>query len=145
MNVLVLNGPNLNWLGRRDPAIYGTKSLVEIERDLEPVAKELGAVLEWFQSNHEGALIDRIQERADWADGGLVNAGALTHTSYALADALRDFAKPVIEVHLSDLDKREKWRRTSVLADVCVGRVQGHGPDSYRIGLEALHRKLASS
>ncbi|MGH7559323.1 MAG: type II 3-dehydroquinate dehydratase [Gemmatimonadota bacterium] len=142
MNVLVLNGPNLNWLGRRDPAIYGVKTLLEIERDLEPVVTELGATLEWFQSNHEGALIDRIQERADWADGALVNAGALAHTSYALADALRDFAKPVIEVHLSDLDKREKWRRTSVLAPVCAGRVQGHGPDSYRIGLEALVRKI---
>ena len=144
MNVLVLNGPNLNRLGRRDPAIYGTKSLEEIERDLQPVAKELGAVLEWFQSNHEGALIDRIQERGDWADGALMNAGALTHTSYALADALRDFGKPVIEVHLSDLDKREKWRRTSVLADVAAGRVQGHGPDSYRIGLEALVRKMVT-
>jgi 3-dehydroquinate dehydratase-2 len=142
VNVLVLNGPNLNRLGRRDPAIYGTKSLAEIERDLEPVAKELGATLEWFQSNHEGALIDRIQDRGDWADGALVNAGALTHTSYALADALRDFAKPVIEVHLSDLDKREKWRRTSVLGPACAGRVQGHGPDSYRIGLEALLRTL---
>lgn len=142
MNVLVLNGPNLNWVGRRDPAIYGTKSLAQIERDLEPVANEVGAVLEWFQSNHEGALIDRIQARADWADGALVNAGALTHTSYALADALRDFAKPVIEVHLSDLDKREKWRRTSVLAPACRGRIQGHGPDSYRIGLEALLREI---
>lgn len=144
MNVLVLNGPNLNWLGRRDPAIYGTKTLAEIERDLEPLARELGATLEWFQSNHEGALIDRIQERGDWADGALANAGALTHTSHALADALRDFGKPVIEVHLSDLSRREKWRRTSVFETVRAGLVQGHGPDSYRLGLEALVRELSS-
>lgn len=144
MNVLVLNGPNLNWLGRRDPAIYGTKTLADIERDLEPVAKDLGATLEWFQSNHEGALIDRVQERADWADGALVNAGALTHYSHALADALRDFAKPVIEVHLSDLSRREKWRRTSVFEAIRAGRVQGHGPDSYRLGLEALLRARES-
>lgn len=144
MNVLVLNGPNLNWLGRRDPEIYGDKTLAEIERDLEPVARELGVTLEWFQSNHEGALIDRLQERADWADGALVNAGALTHYSHALADALRDFAKPVIEVHLSDLSRREKWRRTSVLAAACAGRVQGHGPDSYRLALDALLREVRS-
>lgn len=144
MNVLVVNGPNLNWLGRRDPEIYGTKTLAEIERGLEPWARELGVTMEWFQSNHEGALIDKLQERADWADGALVNAGALTHTSYALADALRDFRKPFIEVHLSNLDRREKWRRTSVLEPVSAGRVQGHGPDSYRLGLEALLRELRS-
>ena len=144
MNVLVLNGPNLNWLGRRDPEIYGAKTLAEIEHDLEPAASELGVTLEWFQSNHEGALIDKLQERADLVEGALVNAGALTHYSYALADALRDFGKPFIEVHLSDLDRREKWRRTSVLEPISAGRVQGHGPDSYRLGLEALLREIRS-
>lgn len=142
MNVLVLNGPNLNMLGTREPAVYGTATLGEIEAGLGPVAGELGATLEWFQSNHEGALIDRLQERGAWADGALLNAGALTHYGYALHDAVRAFGKPVVEVHLSNVHAREAWRRQSVLAPACAGGVYGFGADSYRVGLLALSRIL---
>lgn len=160
MNVLVLNGPNLNALGTREPEIYGSVTLAEIEAALEPVAEELGATLEWFQSNHEGALIDRLQARAgagiaadrgatdragaDRADGALLNAGALTHYGYALADAVRAFPGPVVEVHLSNVHARETWRRRSVLAAACAGGVYGFGADSYRVALLALARRLAA-
>jgi len=143
VNVLILNGPNLNLLGEREPAIYGARTLAEIEAALAPVASEAGAALEWFQSNHEGELIDRLQQRAAWADGALLNAGALTHYGLALADAVRDFAKPVVEVHLSNVHAREPWRRKSVLAPVCAGGVHGFGADSYRVALLALVRLLA--
>ncbi|HUP21184.1 MAG TPA: type II 3-dehydroquinate dehydratase [Gemmatimonadota bacterium] len=142
MNVLVLNGPNLNALGTREPGIYGTATLADIEAALAPVAAELGAALEWFQSNHEGALIDRLQARAKWAEGALLNAGALTHYGYALADAVRAFDKPVVEVHLSNVHARESWRRRSVLAAACAGGVYGFGADSYRVALLALAERL---
>lgn len=143
MNVLVLNGPNLNALGTREPDVYGTTTLAEIEAALEPVAGELGAALEWFQSNHEGALIDRLQSRVGWAAGALLNAGALSHYGYALADAVRAFGGPVVEVHLSNVHARESWRRRSVLAAACAGGVYGFGADSYRIALLALARRLS--
>ena len=142
MNVLVLNGPNLNALGSREPEVYGSATLADVEVALEAVAEEVGATLEWFQSNHEGALIDRLQERGEWADGALLNAGALTHYGYALADAVRAFGGPVVEVHLSNVHARERWRRRSVLAAACVGGVYGFGPDSYRLALLALERRL---
>jgi 3-dehydroquinate dehydratase-2 len=144
MNVLVLNGPNLNRLGERDPAHYGTQTLAEIEASLEPVVSQLGLQLKWYQSNHEGALIDRLQERAAWADGALVNAGALSHYGRALADAVRDFGKPVVEVHLSNVHARESWRSRSVLAPACAGGVFGFGADSYRVGLLALARLIGA-
>ena len=144
MNVLVLNGPNLNALGTREPAIYGSATLAEIETALAPVAAGLGATLEWFQSNHEGALIDRLQARGEWADGALVNAGALTHYGYALADAVRAFAKPAVEVHLSNVHAREPFRARSVLAAACAGGVYGFGPDSYRVALLALAARLGA-
>ena len=143
LQILVLNGPNLNTLGEREPAIYGSSTLEEIEAELAPVARELGIELEWFQSNHEGALIDHLQKRATWAHGALLNAGALTHYGYALVDAVRAFGKPVIEVHLSNVHAREAWRRRSVLAGACVGGVYGFGPDSYRVALLALARLVA--
>ena len=142
MNVLILNGPNLNTLGTREPAVYGRATLADIEASVTELAGELVATLEWFQSNHEGALIDRLQERAAWADGALLNAGALTHYGYALADAVRAFGKPVIEVHLTNVQAREEWRRRSVLGAACVGGVYGFGPDSYRLALLALERIL---
>jgi 3-dehydroquinate dehydratase-2 len=140
MNVLVLNGPNLGALGAREPSIYGTATLSEIERGVESVAAEIGATLEWFQSNHEGALVDRLEERGSWSHGTLLNAGALTHYGYALADAVRAYGKPVVEIHLSNVHARETWRRRSVLAAACIGGVYGFGPDSYRVGLLALAR-----
>ncbi len=143
MNVLVLNGPNLNLLGSREPGVYGTATLADIETMVAAAAREAGASMEWFQSNHEGALIDRLQERREWADGALLNAGALTHYGRSLADAVRAFAKPVVEVHLTNVHAREPWRRESVLAPVCAGGVHGFGADSYRVALLALVRLLA--
>ena len=143
VNVLVLNGPSLSRLGEREVAIYGRRTLAEIEAELAAVGESLGVQLEWYQSNHEGALIDRLEERTGWADGALLNGGALTHTSHALADAVRAFDKPVVEVHLSNVHARERWRRRSVLAPACAGGVYGFGADSYRVGLEALVRLLA--
>lgn len=144
MNVLVLNGPNLNRLGDREPEVYGSTTLEAIEAEVGPAAEELGATLEWVQSNHEGVLIDEIQTRHEWADGILLNAGALTHYGHALADAVRDFGGPAIEIHLSNVQARESWRRHSVLAGACAGGVYGFGPDSYRVALLALARLLGS-
>lgn len=138
MNVLVLNGPNLGRLGVRQPEIYGRMTLADIERGLAPRAADLGLQMEWYQSNHEGDLIGRLEQQAAWAAGALVNAGALTHYGYGLADALRAFGKPAVEVHISNVHAREPWRRRSVLAAVCAGGVYGFGADSYRVALEAL-------
>lgn len=142
MKILVLNGPNLGILGRREPEVYGTESLADIETALAPVAAELGLEPEWIQSNHEGDLIEALQDGAGRAAGALLNAGALTHYGLALADAVRAFPHPVIEVHLSNVHAREAWRRRSVLAGACVGGVYGFGADSYRLALLALARFL---
>jgi 3-dehydroquinate dehydratase-2 len=143
LRVLVVHGPNLNLLGTREPEIYGTTSLEEIHADLAAAAKPWGAELEFFQSNHEGALIDRIQEALSWADGILINPGGLTHTSVCLRDALAATRLPVVEVHLSNVFAREPFRRESLVSGVAIGVISGFGPDSYRLGLEALLRRLA--
>ena len=137
MNLLVLHGPNLNRLGQREPEIYGSWSLEEIDQSLKHLAVELGISLDAHQSNHEGDLIDRIQE-SEHVDGFLVNAGGLTHSSVSLRDALTGSGKPFVEVHCSNLAAREEFRQTSLLAPVAVGTVQGFGPESYRLGLRAL-------
>jgi 3-dehydroquinate dehydratase-2 len=136
--LLVLHGPNLNLLGLREPHIYGTLSLPEINSALKEQAAESKAELRIVQSNHEGALIDEIHSARDWAAGILINAGAYTHTSYALRDAISAVGLPTVEVHLSNIYAREEFRHHSVLAAVCKGQISGFGQDSYLLGLQAL-------
>lgn len=136
--VQVLHGPNLNLLGTREPDIYGKTTLEQIDAALAAAAKEHGAEIECFQSNHEGLLLDRIHEAIGWADGILINPGGFTHTSVALRDGLAGSGLPVVEVHLSNVFAREAFRHHSYVSGVSVGLVAGFGPRSYTLGLEAL-------
>ncbi len=137
-HILVLNGPNLNTLGTREPSIYGTLTLADIQDRLQRRGEELKTTLAFFQSNHEGALIDYLQEHASAADGIIINAGALTHYAFALRDALADIRAPVIEVHLSNIYAREAFRRRSVIAGVCRGHIVGLGWRGYLLAMESL-------
>jgi 3-dehydroquinate dehydratase II len=135
--ILILNGPNLNLLGTREPAIYGGRTLAQIEAELSDVARRYSADIAFFQSNHEGALIDRIHvARTDGTTFLIVNAGAFTHSSIALRDALAAVALPFIEVHLSNVHRREEFRHRSLLADLAVGTIVGLGGAGYRYALE---------
>ena len=144
MKILVINGPNLNMLGRREAKHYGTDTLPSIERALTEKGKALGCELTFFQSNHEGSIIDFIQEEASGADGILINPGALTHYGYSLHDALVDCGLPVVEVHLSDIHAREDWRKISVISDIVIKQVSGLKTQSYLLGLEALVKHIRS-
>ena len=138
MRFLLINGPNLNTLGKRQPHIYGTLTLREIEARVAERAAQRGAEIRSFQSNHEGALIDFIQAEAEEAQGIIINPGALTHYSLALRDALEDCGLPFIEVHLSDIHAREPFRRHSVMADIAAGQISGQGWEGYLRALDAL-------
>lgn len=134
-DILVINGPNLNLLGRREVEIYGEATLDELNKKLTAIAGQMGLSLEFFQSNSEGEIIDFVHKRGFEADGIIINPGALTHYSYALRDALAAVQTPVVEVHLSNIQAREKFRRRSVIAPICVGQVTGFGAYGYAMAL----------
>ncbi len=136
MIFLIVNGPNLNLLGKREPEIYGTESLNDINVWLQFQVQSKGDKLQFFQSNHEGAIIDYLQGQMGVADGAVINPGALTHYSYALRDTIQAMDFPVVEVHLSDIHNREPFRRESVITEVCVKQISGKGKAGY---LEAVN------
>jgi 3-dehydroquinate dehydratase-2 len=145
MRIAVLNGPNLNLLGQREPELYGRTTLPEIETMVREAAQRLGAEIDWFQTNHEGALIDAVQGLRGRVDGALINAAALTHSSLGLRDAVLAVQVPFVELHLSNIFAREPERRHSVIADLAVGMVTGFGPQSYLLALQALVGRLRAA
>lgn len=142
MRIAVVHGPNLRLLGRREPEVYGTRTLADVDAALDTLAGELGVEVETFQSNHEGELLDFIEEAATRVSGLLVNPGAYTHTSVALRDALVGVDRPFVEVHLSNTAARESFRRHSYLSDMAAGVVYGFGVESYLLGLRGLVTRL---
>ena len=145
MQVVVLNGVNLDVLARRDPALYGGLSLSELETRIYEWASQLGVHVRCRQTNSEGEYIDWCHDALDWADGVIANPGAWTHYSYAIRDALELFDAPIVEVHLSKVDEREAWRRNSVVAELAAKRVIGKGPEGYREALEFIVNKLGAT
>lgn len=136
MKIIIINGPNLNLLGKREPSVYGNQSMEEYLPKLRAMYAD--ADIEYYQSNVEGELVDKLQEVGFAYDGIVLNAGAYTHTSIALQDCIRVIAVPVVEVHISNVNNREEYRRHSMIAPACIGTIQGFGMDSYRLAVEAL-------
>lgn len=139
-----MHGVNLDQLGRRDPSHYGTLTLAQLERSIAGAAAELGLHPRFFHTNHEGEFVERLHGLREAVDGVVLNPGAWTHYSYAIRDALELTGLPAVEVHLSDVDAREQFRRVSVISDLCLARVAGRGPDGYRDALTALARHLGA-
>ncbi|HMH56182.1 MAG TPA: type II 3-dehydroquinate dehydratase [Gemmatimonadales bacterium] len=145
MRIAVLNGPNLNLLGQREPEVYGHTSLAEIEAMVREAAGSQDVQIDWFQTNHEGGMVEAVQGLRGRADGALINAAALTHSSLALRDALLAVKIPFVELHLSNIFAREPERRHSVIADLAIGMVTGFGPQSYLLALQALVGRLRAA
>ncbi|MBV9684023.1 MAG: 3-dehydroquinate dehydratase [Solirubrobacterales bacterium] len=141
--VEVMHGVNLDQLGRRDPGHYGSLTLEQLELKIGADGRELGLEVRFFQTNHEGEFVEHLHRLAGQADGIVLNPGAWTHYSYAIRDALELTRLPAVEVHLSDVDAREPWRRQSVIAELCIARVAGKGPDGYREALERLRAEMS--
>ncbi|MDO9307461.1 MAG: type II 3-dehydroquinate dehydratase [Deltaproteobacteria bacterium] len=142
MNLLVLHGPNLNMLGKREPQVYGTRTLDDINGSLQELADDLGCDLSFYQSNIEGELVTAIQSAVSGCDGILINPAAYTHTSIAIRDALSAVGLPCVEVHLSNIHRRESFRHSSMIAPVAIGQICGFGSDSYLLGLRALFNHI---
>lgn len=142
MKILIIHGPNLNLLGHREKEIYGEIGYVEINESLKKSARELDVELEIFQSNHEGALIDKLHDSIGKIDGIIINPGAFTHYSYALHDAIKGIRIPTLEVHLSNIHSREEFRKHSVTAAACIGQISGLGIQSYILGINAMVQYL---
>jgi 3-dehydroquinate dehydratase II len=140
--VEVMHGVNLDQLGRRDPDHYGTLTLKELELQISDAARDLGLEVRFFQTNHEGEFVEHLHRLAELTDAIVLNPGAWTHYSYAIRDALELTGLPAVEVHLSDVDAREEWRRHSVITDLCVARIAGRGPDGYRAALDRLKAEM---
>jgi len=138
IKILVIHGPNLNLLGVREPGIYGRRTLAEIDAVIQEWAQEQGVEVKIVQSNHQGVIVDAIQDGAGWADGLLINPAGYTHTSVAIRDAVAAVGLPTVEVHLSNIHAREAFRRKSKIAPVALGQISGFGADSYRLGLLGL-------
>lgn len=145
MNITIISGPNLNLLGKREPGIYGTETLASIEQEIAKEAQSLGTDIDFFQSNHEGTIIDALHAAMDNADGVVLNAGAYTHYSYAIRDAIAAIKIPVVEIHMSNVNAREEFRHTSVIAPVCRGTIAGFGKNSYLLGLKAVYDIVSAS
>jgi len=142
--IWVIHGPNLNLLGQREPDVYGTASLKDIDADLKQHGKSIGLKVETFQSNHEGKLVDKIQEISNATSGLIINPAAYTHTSIAIRDALLLLDVPIIEIHLSNIYKRESFRHQSMIADITTGQISGFGAAGYRMALQAIARMIQS-
>lgn len=145
MRILIINGVNLNMLGYREPEQYGKITLKELEKELHAYSFGLGIDIETFQSNMEGAIVERIQQAREHFDGIILNAGAYTHTSIAIRDAIITADMPVVEIHMSNIYRRENFRHESVIAPVCIGQIAGFKADSYKLGLKALVNYLNDS
>jgi 3-dehydroquinate dehydratase-2 len=143
LQILVIHGPNLNMLGKREPETYGHTTLAEVDSELRKLGRSLGLTVETFQSNHEGEIIDRIQQAIETCAGMIINPAAYTHTSIAIRDALLLLDVPIIEVHISDISRRESFRQTSRIADISAARFIGHGVRGYAMALEAIAKMIA--